>query len=52
MVTNWIPPCQILADILTFIEKRGDIEGKRITWIGDANNMSYTWLQAAQLQQL
>ena len=48
-LTNEFHPCQILADVLTFIEKRGDIEGKVVTWIGDANNMSYTWLQAAQM---
>ena len=47
-LTNEFHPCQILADVLTFIEKRGDIEGKVVTWIGDANNIAYTWLQAAQ----
>ena len=48
-LTNEFHPCQILADVLTFIEKRGSIEGKIVTWIGDANNMAYTWLQAAQM---
>lgn len=48
-LTNEFHPCQILADILTFIEHRGSIQGKTIAWIGDANNMSYTWLQAAEL---
>ncbi|MEG0821906.1 MAG: ornithine carbamoyltransferase [Burkholderiaceae bacterium] len=48
-LTNEYHPCQILADILTFIEHRGGISGKTVAWIGDANNMLYTWLQAAQL---
>lgn len=48
-LTNEFHPCQILADIFTFIEHRGPIEGKTVAWIGDANNMAYTWLQAAEL---
>jgi ornithine carbamoyltransferase len=48
-LTNEYHPCQILADIFTFIEHSGSIEGKTVAWIGDANNMSYTWLQAADL---
>jgi len=47
-LTNEFHPCQILADVLTFIEHHGSIEGKTVAWIGDANNMAYTWLQAAQ----
>jgi ornithine carbamoyltransferase len=47
-LTNEYHPCQILADIFTFIEHRGSIQGKTVAWIGDANNMSYTWLQAAK----
>lgn len=48
-LTNEYHPCQILADIFTFIEHRGSIQGKTVAWIGDANNMSYTWLQAAEI---
>lgn len=48
-LTNEYHPCQILADIFTFIEHRGPIAGKTVAWIGDANNMCYTWLQAAEL---
>jgi len=48
-LTNEYHPCQILADIFTFIEHQGPIEGKTVAWIGDANNMSYTWLQAAEI---
>ncbi|MCK9985572.1 MAG: ornithine carbamoyltransferase [Azoarcus sp.] len=48
-LTNEYHPCQILADIFTFIEHRGSIQGKTVAWVGDANNMSYTWLQAAEV---
>mgnify|MGYP000134850034 CR=1 FL=1 len=48
-LTNQYHPCQILADIFTYIEQRGSIKGKTVAWVGDANNMSYTWLQAARL---
>jgi ornithine carbamoyltransferase len=48
-LTNEFHPCQVLADIFTYHELRGDISGKTVTWIGDANNMAYTWLQAAQI---
>jgi len=47
-LTNEYHPCQILADIFTYIEHRGPIAGRTVAWIGDANNMAYTWLQAAQ----
>jgi ornithine carbamoyltransferase len=47
-LTNEYHPCQILADIFTFIEHRGSIAGRTVAWIGDANNMAYTWLQAAR----
>lgn len=48
-LTNEYHPCQILADIFTFIEHRGPIQGKTVAWIGDSNNMCNTWLQAAEL---
>jgi ornithine carbamoyltransferase len=48
-LTNEFHPCQILADIFTFIEHRGDIKGKTVAWVGDGNNMANTWLQAASL---
>ena len=46
-LTNEFHPCQILADIFTYIEHRGPIQGKTVTWVGDGNNMANTWLQAA-----
>src|SRR4051794_39066308 len=48
-LTNEYHPCQILADIYTFIEHRGSIQGKTVAWIGDSNNVCNTWLQAAEL---
>ena len=48
-LTNEYHPCQILADIYTFIEHRGPIEGKTVAWIGDSNNVCNTWLQAAEV---
>jgi ornithine carbamoyltransferase len=48
-LTNEYHPCQILADIYTFIEQRGPIAGKTVAWVGDGNNMANTWLQAADI---
>lgn len=48
-LTNEYHPCQILADIFTFIERRGSIKGKTVAWVGDGNNVCATWLQAAEL---
>ncbi len=48
-LTNEFHPCQVLADIFTYLEHRGSIRGKTVAWIGDANNMCNTWLQAAEV---
>jgi ornithine carbamoyltransferase len=48
-LTNEHHPCQVLADVFTFFEHRGSITGKTVAWIGDANNMLYSWLQAAEV---
>ena len=48
-LTNEYHPVQIMTDILTFMEHKGSIRGKRVAWIGDANNMSYSWLEAAKI---
>ena len=48
-LTNEFHPCQILADIFTYIEHRGSIAGKTVAWVGDGNNMANTWLQAAEI---
>jgi ornithine carbamoyltransferase len=48
-LTNEYHPCQILADVYTYVEHRGPIAGKTVAWIGDSNNMCNTWLQAATI---
>ena len=48
-LTNEYHPCQIMADIFTYIEHRGPIKGKTVAWIGDSNNMCHTWLQAGEV---
>jgi ornithine carbamoyltransferase len=48
-LTNEYHPCQVLADVYTYIEHRGDISGRVVAWVGDGNNMCNTWIQAAQL---
>src|SRR5262250_3583975 len=48
-LTNEYHPCQILADIYTYVEHRGPIKGCVVAWIGDSNNVCNTWLQAAQI---
>ena len=46
-LTDFNHPCQIMADIQTFEEHRGGIEGKIVTWVGDGNNVAASWLHAA-----
>ncbi len=41
-------PCQLLADLQTFVEHRGDIQGQKIAWIGDGNNVCHSWMNAAR----
>lgn len=48
-LTNEYHPCQVLADIYTYIEHRGSITGRTVAWIGDSNNVCNTWLQAAEV---
>ncbi len=47
-LTDMYHPCQLLADIQTFVEHRGNIEGKTIAWIGDGNNMCHSYINAAR----
>jgi ornithine carbamoyltransferase len=47
-LTDRYHPCQLLADIQTFVEHRGNIEGKTIAWIGDGNNMCHSYINAAR----
>ena len=47
-LTDLSHPCQILADLLTVRQFLGRVQGKRIAWIGDGNNMANSWIEAAQ----
>jgi ornithine carbamoyltransferase len=46
-LSDELHPCQLLADMQTFLEKRGSIAGKTVVWIGDGNNMCNTYIEAA-----
>lgn len=48
-LTDDYHPCQLLADIQTFVEQRGSLDGKVVAWVGDGNNMCQTYIQAAEL---
>src|ERR671937_392977 len=48
-LTDEYHPCQILADVYTYIEHRGAIRGRTVAWIGDSNNVCNTWLEAAAI---
>lgn len=47
-LTDEFHPCQLLADMQTYFEHRGDIRGKTATWIGDGNNMCHSYINAAK----
>ncbi len=48
-LSNESHPCQLLADIMTYKENKGSIQGKIVAWIGDGNNMCQTYMQAASI---
>jgi len=48
-LTDDVHPCQLLADMQTYFEYRGDIKGKTVTWVGDGNNMCHSYMHAAKL---
>ncbi len=48
-LTDRFHPCQLLADMQTYFEHRGNIAGKTVTWIGDGNNMCHSYINAAKL---
>jgi ornithine carbamoyltransferase len=47
-LTDLQHPCQLLADMQTYFEERGDIAGKTVTWVGDGNNMCHSYIDAAR----
>lgn len=48
-LTDWSHPCQIMADLMTIEEKIGSLQGKKIAWMGDYNNVARTLAQAASV---
>ena len=48
-LTNEYHPCQVMADVFTYLEHRGPITGKTVAWIGDSNNVCNSWMKAAAI---
>lgn len=48
-LTDLVHPCQLLADLQTWFEHRGDVKGATVAWIGDGNNMCHSYINAARL---
>jgi ornithine carbamoyltransferase len=48
-LTDLYHPCQVMSDMMTILEKKGAIEGLKISWIGDGNNVAHSWIQAAEI---
>ncbi|MGN8159296.1 ornithine carbamoyltransferase [Salinisphaera sp. RV14] len=48
-LTDRLHPCQLLADLQTYVEHRGSIRGAKVAWIGDGNNMCHSYINAARL---
>jgi ornithine carbamoyltransferase len=46
-LTDLHHPCQVLADLLTIVEKKGSLDGVKVAWIGDGNNMANSWIEAS-----
>merc|ERR1719193_2591520 len=46
-LTDYNHPCQILADALTILETSGEVEGKKVVYVGDGNNIVHSWLRFA-----
>ncbi len=48
-LTDRFHPCQILSDLMTVVEKRGGLQGLRVAWIGDGNNVAHSWINASAI---
>ena len=48
-LTRRAHPCQVMADVMTFEEHRGNLKGAKIAWVGDSNNVLASWVNAAEL---
>jgi len=48
-LTDLYHPCQVLSDIMTVVENKGALDGLKIIWLGDGNNMANSWVEAASV---
>ncbi len=48
-LSDQLHPCQLLADLQTITEHKGTLEGARIAWVGDGNNVCNSWINAANI---
>ena len=48
-LTDRYHPCQVLSDLMTIKEKRGDLNNLRVAWIGDGNNVAQSWINASHI---
>ena len=48
-LTDLYHPCQVLSDLMTIKEKRGALDGMKVAWIGDGNNVAHSWINAAHI---
>ncbi|GAB4340096.1 MAG: ornithine carbamoyltransferase [Desulfobulbaceae bacterium] len=48
-LTDLYHPCQVLSDIMTVVENKGAVDGLKIVWLGDGNNMANSWIEAASV---
>ena len=48
-LTDLYHPCQVLSDIMTVVENKGSVDGMKIVWLGDGNNMANSWVEAASV---
>jgi ornithine carbamoyltransferase len=48
-LTDVYHPCQVLSDLQTITEKKGDLAGLKIVWVGDGNNVAHSWINAAAI---
>lgn len=48
-LTDLYHPCQVLSDLMTIKEKRGDLDNLKVAWIGDGNNVAHSWINAARI---
>jgi ornithine carbamoyltransferase len=51
-LTDLYHPCQVLSDLMTILEQKGQLENQRIVWVGDGNNVAHSWLNAAAILPL